>query len=124
MTGRFSRSSPDIVHEDFDGDLVILNLQTGEYFGLNLAAATLWNEIMAGRDPTLAAGDAGTRFVGRLQELGLVIASDDPPETTAPLSLDAVPVVDVYSDLSDLILADPIHDVDEAAGWPKRPDEG
>lgn len=124
MTGRFIPSSPDVVHEDFDGDLVILNLQTGAYFGLNPAAATLWNEIMAGRDPAQAAGDAGAQFVSRLQELGLVIPSDTPAEPTAPLTLGAAPVIDAYSDLSDLILADPIHDVDEAAGWPKRPDDG
>lgn len=123
MTGRFTRASPDIVHEDFDGDLVILNVQTGEYFGLNAAAATLWTEIMAGRDPALAASETGAQFARRLLDLGLVVAADGPAEPTAPITLASAPEIEVYDDLSDLILADPIHDVDETAGWPKRPDE-
>ena len=33
----------------------------------------------------------------------------------------AAPDLEIYDDLSDLILADPIHDVDNAEGWPKMP---
>jgi hypothetical protein len=28
------------------------------------------------------------------------------------------PAIEVYDDLAELMLADPIHDVDEQAGWP------
>jgi hypothetical protein len=31
-----------------------------------------------------------------------------------------LPAVDVYDDLAELIYADPVHDVDEQAGWPKK----
>jgi hypothetical protein len=27
----------------------------------------------------------------------------------------------VFDDLADLLIADPVHDVDEEAGWPHRP---
>ena len=30
----------------------------------------------------------------------------------------AAPVLNKYSDMQDLLLLDPIHDVDEEAGWP------
>ena len=29
--------------------------------------------------------------------------------------------VEVFDDLADLLVADPIHDVDQEAGWPHRP---
>jgi hypothetical protein len=28
------------------------------------------------------------------------------------------PVLEVYTDMQDLLLLDPIHEVDEEAGWP------
>ena len=33
----------------------------------------------------------------------------------------AVPVLGVFTDLADLIGIDPVHEVDESAGWPVRP---
>jgi len=37
----------------------------------------------------------------------------------------APPVLEVYTDMQDLLLLDPIHDVDETVGWPspKPPEE-
>ncbi|WP_417809480.1 PqqD family protein [Thioclava sp.] len=120
MTTCYQLAGPDIVHESFGGDLVVLNLRSGQYFGLNPSAALLWSAIVDGQSITddLAAGAAA--FAQHLIELGLIV-----PATTAtakpavPLSLDSAPTIEVYDDLSDLIVADPIHDVDDEAGWPK-----
>lgn len=119
---RYQPAGPDIVHEEFDGEIVILNLQTGQYFGLNDSAAGLWGTVQAGGDPAIASKDHGAQFVARLTELGLIVQSDETAQETAPLDISDAPKVDVYDDLSDLILADPIHDVDQEQGWPKMPD--
>ncbi len=123
----FSLASEDVVFEEFDGDLVVLDLATGRYFGFNDAATALWRALVDGasvEDLVAAAPsvDGIGAFVTRLVEAGLLTASEV-PSASADLSalgaLAGAPTVEVYDDLSDLILADPIHDVDAEAGWPK-----
>lgn len=126
----------DIAFEAFDGELVVLNLATGEYFGFNPPAAAVWTALMAGvrPGPIVAVGIAGadlSAFIARLEELGLVVADPDAPPAElsqalrAGIAADAsAPTVERYDDLADLIAADPIHDVDHQAGWPHLPKEG
>jgi hypothetical protein len=35
-------ASPDVVHRELDGEAVLLNLETGMYFGLDEVATRLW----------------------------------------------------------------------------------
>lgn len=124
---------PDIVFERFDGDLVVLNLSTGKYFGLNPAAAVLWDALVTGVPAAdlVAAGAAPGLLEGFLSQLaahGLLVATPATkpvvlkPEAAAALAaLSDVPQIEVFDDLADLILADPIHDVDAEAGWPHLP---
>ena len=130
MPALYKISGPDIVHEDFGGDLVVLNLESGQYFGLNPAGAVLWNTIVAGQDLTDCINDkdkatAANAFAKRLMELGLITPyTPDTHAPTATISFEGAPTIEVYDDLSDLIIADPIHDVDAEAGWPHMPDSG
>ena len=122
----------DIVFEEFDGDLVILNLLTGQYFGMNPVAAKIWTALVQSTpgDQIEAAHtnpEAVRRYVQYLGELRLIKPADAPgvdlsdADKAAIAALTEVPKIDVFGDLSDLLIADPIHDVDEGAGWPKRP---
>lgn len=127
MTQQFEIAHSDIVHEDFGGDLVILNLASGQYFGLNSSGALLWTALTSGRpiasigaDP--AASATVSEFADKLVAMNLIIASDEPTcEKFEPVPLSEAPQIEVYDDLSDLIVADPIHDVDAEFGWPKAP---
>jgi hypothetical protein len=48
----------------------------------------------------------------------------DPEPLTAAAAITAAPVLEKYTDMQELLLLDPIHDVEEA-GWPKaRPAAG
>ena len=129
--GRCTINAPDIVTEDFDGQVVVLNLANGHYFSLEGIAGRMWGLILEGHTlgailssirasrPELAE-DAGT-FLQEIGDLTLV----RPEEGAAPAP-DAIvetwsgdaPRLVVYEDLAELIYADPIHDVDERAGWP------
>ena len=126
----YQPAGPDIVHEKFDGDLVVLNLGTGQYFGFNATAAALWEGLMAGVDPArfdvtgLSEVEIGA-FVGRLTDLGLIVPAPAAPEGDLPDAIrlligstPVAPAVESYDDLADLIIADPIHDVDVEMGWP------
>lgn len=128
MSTHFRIAGPDVVHEEFGGDLVILNIASGQYFGLNAEGAALWTALAGGQRIDNIAADEDTRatvasFAQRLTELALITASDDAPaHTDKAITLTQVPQIEVYDDLADLIVADPIHDVDAEGGWPKMPD--
>lgn len=113
-----------MVHEEFDAEIVVLNLQSGQYFGLNGSGAVLWLAISAGHDPVDISAPHGAAFATRLSELGLIVQSDEAPIPALAQDFATAPSIEVYDDLSDLILADPIHDVDEKQGWPMLPEAG
>jgi Coenzyme PQQ synthesis protein D (PqqD) len=129
--------SPEVIAEDFDGDIFILNLEDGRYFSLRGAGPSVWGALTAGatpqeivdgaqRDrPVLAESTA--QFLHRLLDLQLIrIAGHEAAFAGASsvdwssLSDEDHPDIEVFDDLAELILADPIHDVDAAAGWPMR----
>ena len=43
---RFSINSPKVVHEIFDDEAIVINLDTGDYYSLNRPGAEIWSEII------------------------------------------------------------------------------
>jgi hypothetical protein len=41
--------APQIFAREFDGELVLLDLDAGEYFGLNRIGKSLWEGLLAGK---------------------------------------------------------------------------
>lgn len=128
----YSVASRDIVSESFDGEAVVLDLQSGRYFSFTDSGSCLWDAITAGMHPEQLVSANGTldlanveTFITKLMEFGLIVRRQPPHEIVARpdlverlrLSKDA-PDVFVFDDLTDLFMADPIHDVEEPAGWP------
>ncbi len=129
--------SPSVIAEDFDGDIVILNLDDGRYFNLRGAGPNVWNTLMAGATAQSIVDSVGqsrpdwvdstNRFLCRLHELKLIRTVSAVAATTVAMPIDwnslpagDQPEIEVFDDLAQLILADPIHDVDAEAGWPMR----
>lgn len=125
----YTIAGPDIAFEEFDGDLVVLNLSTGQYFGFNDAAHALWEALVGGVSTSEIAAQMTQSedlapFVEKLVEFKLLATAT----ATGSLSSQQVerikhlsqkPSVDRYDDLADLIIADPIHDVETEKGWPE-----
>jgi hypothetical protein len=66
-------------------------------------------------------------YAEKLVGYGCLVRSDTPGSATLdPATIEILrasanpPTVEIFDDLADLILADPIHDVEETAGWPVR----
>jgi hypothetical protein len=66
-------------------------------------------------------------FAEHLVACGCLVRSDeagsvplDPAIAAVLKAASGLPKVETFSDLADLIKADPIHDVEETAGWPNR----
>lgn len=139
LDARFRVNHPRVVHENFDGEIVAVNLDTGTYYSLSACGAEVWAMLAngAGLDQVLAAMrgrydgaareiEAAVRdFVERLCREQLIVPDErnPPPAAAAPPALAAgkkpfaAPTFTAYSDMQDLLLLDPVHDVD-AAGWP------
>ena len=127
---KYVLSGPDVVCEEFDGEFVVLDLKTGCYFSFNRSASVVWNLLAAGVAPSAieaAWGKAIQPLLDTLLRHDLLVASGEAGEIVldadARASLRAVedaPTVEAFEDLADLIRADPVHDVDEAAGWPQQ----
>ena len=132
---RFGINYPNVVAESFDEEWVIVNLETGTYFSLDGSAAALWPHAIAGLTLEEFVATAGQiyptagpalrqdieGFHEQLREHSLVRPIDAEPITDVQVSVSATdyagPRMGVHADLQDILLLDPVHDVD-AAGWP------
>jgi hypothetical protein len=120
-----------VVSEVIDGEVVAIDLETGRYYSLEGAAARAWEAIQAGKDAdgvvAVVAAEAGIEtdearpdviaFLAELQAEGLLLGNGTGTPEGAPGRVSLA--LNRYTDMQDLIVLDPIHDVDET-GWPNR----
>jgi hypothetical protein len=136
-SARYELAAPQCVADDFGGEIVAINLQDGLYFSLRELAYAVWQDLVAGLSPEaivdcLAGIDADlaeptAAFIADLEQRGLIrqstgVAATSVTATSATLARAGAkpPMVEVFDDMVDLFEADPIHDADEATGWPVR----
>jgi Coenzyme PQQ synthesis protein D (PqqD) len=141
MTMRLRVNSPNVIHETIEGEVILIDLKTGTYYSLRDAGAAAWQAIERGADEdeiqaALASRyegsademrDAVRRLVAELEGEGLIRAesgADAPAAAPAPSENGAParkpfqpPVLEKHTDMQDLILIDPVHEVG-AQGWP------
>ena len=137
----FRTDLPNIMHEMIENEVVVVNLDSGTYYSFDGVGGRIWEwlggegrslESLIARALTAYQGErdqiaaAVASFVEQLQaEQLLNVVSADGGETEGDgqaANLDAPafaePVLQKYTDMEALLLADPIHEVDEEAGWP------
>ncbi|HSE18861.1 MAG TPA: PqqD family protein [Pyrinomonadaceae bacterium] len=139
---RFRVNTPTVTHETIDGEAVIINLDSGNYYSLVDAGSFIWGLIEKGASPSelqnaildTYEGDAGAvdrgvkHLLDQLQQENLIVPIDVAGDIDFTKIVPAnnghekpsfnPPSLNKYSDMQELLLLDPIHDVDEA-GWPK-----
>jgi len=130
------------MHETIEGEVIVIDLTTGSYYSLRDASADIWREIESGADEARIGAALEHRYegpraeiqaeVGRLlDELaaeGLIepsdASSDEPPALPTATAVRVPfqpPVLEKHSDMQDLILLDPVHEVGPR-GWPHAAD--
>ncbi len=63
---------------EFDGELIVLDLEAGEYFALNATGARMWQALVAGRSPVEVARELEPDYdVGIEQLVGDCVALAD-----------------------------------------------
>lgn len=123
-----------VTHQTIDGEVIAIHFNTGHYFSMRGSAAAIWQQVAAGQPVERIAKifpdappDAPEQIAAFVAQLGEADLLEEAPASTAGADAPAFevpvwnpPVLESFSDLSQLLLADPIHDVEEA--WPKVKD--
>lgn len=139
----FAVNQPRVISERIEGEVIMIDLVTGSYYSLNPVGAEIWAGFTA---PTTLSqvteaivdryangnredvASAVREFLDRLQAAELIVpAPDAEPASAPPLPNGSTPdgarppfeapALTAYTDMQDLLLLDPVHEVDEG-GWP------
>lgn len=127
-----------VVFETIDDETVLIHLGTGVYYSLDQSGTTVWSLVARGvavddivdavREtqgtdglPEIEGEIRG--LVERLTEEELLVPGVPPERPGAgdvllpPAGIGA-PVLQRYTDMQEFMMVDPLHEVDEQAGWP------
>jgi Coenzyme PQQ synthesis protein D (PqqD) len=146
MTTRFRVNSPNVIHETIEGEVILIDLQTGTYYSLRDSGAAVWQAIERGAGEDGITADLRSRYeasddqisagvqelLAELEREGLIRreGGEAGPAPGVASANGAVrlpfqaPLLEKHTDMQDLILLDPVHEVG-AEGWPHPapPDE-
>ena len=134
----YRANTPKVVYEAFEDETVLINLDNGNYYSFSGSGALIWDRIVSGESIASVIAYLQERFpdatdiallvenfVRKLREENLIVKNSS--ETAKNVKQGRVeiamlagfekPLLQKYSDLQDLLLLDPIHEVDEP-GWP------
>jgi len=137
---RYEIYSPQVIQETIEGEVIIVSLDSGNYYSLNRSGGEVWQLALASYSQAeiiselqrsylsggVNPGDTVPGFLNQLVEHQLLKPSsagktpqpkkNQKIETNNPFE---EPRLEAYSDMQELLLLDPIHEVDES-GWPTR----
>ena len=137
----FRLNEPRVVADVIDGEVLAIDMATGAYVNLRDWSAFVWAHLVSGvtvdhaqqaLDQHIDAADdtVVAAFADRLHTDGLLVLGDPTASATTPASQTPIAVptkpwagleVESFTDMADLILLDPVHDVDPDKGWPLPP---
>jgi hypothetical protein len=135
---RFVINTAHVSSEIFGDEAVVVNFMTGKYFGMTGSAPVIWKlfETPVSYDDVTGMLDGLNgqteeiigqvkTFIDTLLQENLVIDAgvtnpDNTQSTTVKIDTDKwqAPILEIYDDLQELIVLDPIHDADPERGWP------
>lgn len=130
----YELSGVNIVSENFGGEIVAVNLDSGKYYSILKTGAYVWSALIAHHSTkqivmvlsnlyqleSSVVSDDVLRFVDQLIQEGLITPVQQatlPRPTDEPVGDYVTPAFEIFSDMQEILLLDPVHDVD-ASGWP------
>jgi Coenzyme PQQ synthesis protein D (PqqD) len=139
---RWRPNAPRVIGEVIDDEAILIDLESGSYFSLVGTGALIWSgveqgasveDLVASLDRACGGVPADTdqqvqAFLAELADHQLIVAADGrpvvAPDGHAPAEAGATrpyepPTLQQFDDMQELILLDPIHEVDEQEGWPR-----
>jgi len=134
----YSINTNRFAHETVDGEVIVIDMDEGNYFSMRGTAAVIWSlvdqglteaELVAALEKATGASaseiTAGvSAFLEHLVNESILHASAPQPGRNPvigplPQMEFQIPAVEKFTEMQDLLTLDPIHEVDET-GWPRR----
>ncbi|HON60087.1 MAG TPA: PqqD family peptide modification chaperone [Smithella sp.] len=128
-----------VIHEEMDGETMLVRLDSGNYYTMNMSGGQIWALIERGASKNQIVSSLSElygieknqieepvdTFLKYLIVEELVVvqpssgvdASDLPTEVRKAAASFEPPQLHKYSDMQELLILDPIHEVSDA-GWP------
>lgn len=146
---QYAVNSQNIIHETIDDEVVIVDLDKGFYYSLRSSAAQIWSKLIAGHSEEEIIKTISDRydidladvespvidFIHQLVDENIISQASSEVVVNNPIRNESLmdhapnqgrftaPVMEKFTDMSELLLLDPIHEVDET-GWPNMaPDQ-
>jgi hypothetical protein len=142
MSVRFRVNSPPVVLETVDEETIIVNLDSGNYYDLNHSGGRVLGALADGADVDTAIDALAAAYEVRRDEVeapvrtlvealgaeGIIGESENGGGNGNGAGLVAAepatrpyehPALGKYTDMQELLLLDPIHEVD-GTGWPHK----
>ena len=146
---RFKLNSPEVIAETFDNEVMIVNLDNGNYYSLDKVGALIWCCIEQGKTISevkkfivrqfngepLELEQLTVQFIVELMQENLLIpltgAAEQANQQISEPYVDNIvgseinksqfepPILQKFTDMQQLFLLDPIHEVD-LSGWPNQ----
>ena len=135
----FKINTPSIIWEQIENEIIVINLENGFYYDVSGLSAPIWLMLENGlsyleivnriamhysKPQNEVTADANF-FLCTLEEEHLIIRMEQKEKTPSDYWVDILvkeyqrPELKKYTDMENLLLIDPIHEVDEH-GWPNR----
>ena len=140
MNRAYRIEAASVVSDVIDGEAVMLHRGSGDYFSADGTGCLIWQWIGEGHGRARMLSELESRFAAEPAELAAaldgflaelashgLVHEDGAASASAEAAVAAMPgeraaftrpVLNVYSDIRNLLLLDPIHDVSEESGWP------
>lgn len=131
----YQLNSPPCIAELVDGEYVVINLDSGKYYNIVGLGAQVFQYLTLGVSVTallsaMAEDNSVSlqldQFISQAVDEGLLKAAviaetSELPEPLLDKALGTETLtINIYTDMQELLVLDPIHEVDEAQGWPNK----
>jgi|LauGreDrversion4_2_1035121.scaffolds.fasta_scaffold03667_1 hypothetical protein len=134
---RYNIYDNNIISDVFGEEVVLVNLESGVYYSLRYSAAQIWIRLINQYSPTEVFADLIqiyqvdendlisdiNLFFTQLLEAKIIKITPEAEKKSIEFNSKEIsapynsPVVEKFSDMQEILLLDPVHDVDKA-GWP------
>jgi len=137
----FECNDPNVIFERFDDETILVNLDSGRYYSLDPVGVVVWELIhrpltvsdLLDKLNVHCAAEAA-QIETTIRELIALLETEElirPRRETPPADIDdekampegrtfVPPILAKYEDMAEMLLLDPVHDVDDAGGWPQQ----
>lgn len=141
---RYSIDTTRIIFEQFEDETVLVNAESGFYYSISGTGPEILELIRRGFSlqelsdrlsqqfgvDALEIWSGAKKLVGELVDEGVLVESTGKEANIGPRDVETPienrtgkyvpPAMTRYSDMREMLLLDPIHQVDERFGWPRK----